>query len=138
MLITDDAGFVPTEAPNGDTTPPPRVSALTAIPSDRANTISWTNPSVAGAFRVVVRYTTGGSHPLQPHDGLPLADLNGTAGAGESLVHSALANGTTYRYAVFVIDGSDNASDPATTQATPAEPDTPLGTVENLRRTDER
>ncbi len=136
MLITNDPAFVPTEAPNGDTTPPSAVTAFAAIAGDTAVTLGWTNPAEAGPFRVVVRYKTTGGFPLHPLDGLPVADITGTASTAESLAHSGLTNGTAYSYAVFVVDAADNASAAATATATPTAPLPPLGTVQNVRRSD--
>jgi len=136
MLITNDPSFVPTEAPNGDTTPPSAATTFTATAGDAAVTLGWTNPAETGSFRVVVRYKTTGGYPLHPLDGLPLADNPGTASTAESLAHTGLANGTTYSYAVFVVDAAGNASNAATAQATPQAPQPPLGTVQNVRRSD--
>lgn len=136
VLITDDSGFVPTEAPGGDVTPPSTVSTLTALADDASVALSWTNPSESGPMRVVVRYSTGSSSPAHPNDGLPLIDRSATPGTADSVLHTGLVNGTTYRYSVFVIDEWGNASGPATVNATPQEPVQPLGQVQNLRRTD--
>jgi chitodextrinase len=136
MLVTNDPAFVPTEAPNGDTTPPASVASLVATPADTAVTLGWTNPAESGSFRIVVRYKTTGGFPVHPLDGLPLADMPGTASTAESLAHTGLVNGTAYSYAVFAVDSAGNASAAATVQATPDAPPPPLGTVQGLRRTD--
>lgn len=136
VLITDDAGFLPTEAPGGDITPPASPSALSALGDDGSVALSWTNPSDSGPMRVVVRYSTGGLHPANPDDGSPLIDRAATAGAADSVLHTGLVNGTTYRYSVFVVDEWGNASGPSTVTATPQAPAEPLGQVGNLRRTD--
>jgi len=136
MLITNDPAFVPTEAPNGDTTPPSSVTFFTATAGDTTVTLGWTNPAEAGPFRVVVRYKTTGGFPLHPLDGLAVADITGTASTAESVAHTGLTNGTAHSYAVFVVDGAGNASTSATAQATPQAALPPLGTVQNVRRTD--
>jgi len=136
VLITDDAGFLPTEAPGGDITPPSTVSALSALGDDGSVALSWTNPSDSGAMRVVVRYSTGSSHPAYPDDGSPLIDRSATPGVADSVLHTGLTNGTTYRYSVFVFDEWGNASGPSMVTATPQAPVEPLGQVGNLRRTD--
>jgi PKD domain/Purple acid Phosphatase, N-terminal domain/Fibronectin type III domain len=136
MLVTNDPAFVPTEAPNGDTTPPAPATGFTANAGDTVVTLGWTNPAESGAFRVVVRYKTTGGYPLHPLDGLPLADNPGSASSAESLAHTGLSNGTTYSYAVFIVDAAGNASTAATAQATPEPPPQPLGTVQGLRRSD--
>jgi len=136
VLITDDVGFLPTEAPGGDITPPATVSALSALGDDGSVALSWTNPADGGPIRVVVRYSTGSSHPSHADDGLPLIDRPANRGAADSVLHTGLPNGTTYRYSVFVIDEWGNASGPTTVTATPQPPAEPLGQVGNLRRTD--
>jgi chitodextrinase len=136
VLITDDPGFVPTEQPGADVTPPAQVSALGAAPSDGANSLSWNNPGSADLDRVVVRFRTDGSHPQTPLDGLPLFDQPATPNVAESLVHSGLTNGTTYYYSVFAVDAVGNASNPSTIQSTPDIETPPLGQVQNVHRTD--
>jgi len=136
VLITDDPGFVPSEQPGADVTPPAQVSALGAAPSDGTNSLSWNNPGSADLDRVVVRFRTDGSHPQTPVDGLPLFDQPATPNVAESLIHSGLINGTTYYYSVFAVDAAGNASDPSTIQSTPDIETPPLGQVQNVRRTD--
>jgi PKD repeat protein len=136
VLLTDDPAFTPTEAPGGDNTPPAPASSLTAAPSDAAVTLDWTNPSDAGNLRVVVRYTTDGSFPAHPGDGLPLIDRSANAGSADNVLHTGLTNGTTYYYSVFILDEWGNPSAPSSASATPQPAALPLGTVGNLRRTD--
>ena len=136
ILITNDAAFRPTEAPGGDNTPPAAVTALTASAGDAEVTLAWTNPADSGALRVVVRFSTGTSFPAHPADGQPLIDRAATAGAADGVLHTGLANGTTYRYSVFVVDAWGNVASPTTASATPQPAVIPLGTVQNVRRTD--
>ncbi|HXV77580.1 MAG TPA: fibronectin type III domain-containing protein [Candidatus Polarisedimenticolaceae bacterium] len=136
ILITNDAGFRPTEGPGGDVSPPAPVNALNAAPDDTTVALSWTNPTDSGPLRVVVRFTTGPSHPANPQDGQPLIDRAAPAGASDGVLHTGLANGTTYRYSVFVVDQWGNVSSRATTSGTPVAAVIPLDPVTNLRRTD--
>jgi hypothetical protein len=136
ILITDDAGFRPTESPGGDVVPPSGVNALNAAPDDTTVALSWTNPTDSGPLRVVVRFSTGPDNPTHPEDGQPLIDRPATVGAADGVLHTGLANGTTYRYSVFIVDEWGNASGPSTTEATPVPAAVPLDPVSNLRRTD--
>jgi chitodextrinase len=136
ILITQDAAFQPTEAPGGDNVPPGAATALVAAADDQQVSLSWTNPTDSGALRVVVRFSTGASAPLTPADGQPLIDRAATSGASDGVLHTGLTNGTTYRYSVFIIDASGNVSNPVSGSATPVPPVIPLGTVQNVRRTD--
>jgi hypothetical protein len=136
ILITDDPDFLPTEQAGSDVTSPSAVSALGAVGSDGAVTLTWTNPSDGDLSRVIVRYRTDGRPPINHLDGWPLLDRAASPGAGESLTHTGLTNGVTYFYSVFALDDADNVSQPASAQATPEQPTEPVGTVENLRRTD--
>lgn len=136
VLITDDPTFRPTESPGGDVVPPAGVNALNAAPDDGTVALSWTNPTDSGPIQVVVRYSSGSGYPAHPNDGQPLVERSGTAGMADSLLHTGLVNGTTYRYSVFIVDRWGNASAPATVEATPQAAAVPLDPVTNLRRTD--
>ena len=134
IMVTDDPGFVPNEEPGDDVTAPDPVSNLLASIGDETNSLSWTNPSGESGVRVVIRYRTDGQAPQNPVDGLLAVELDVTLGSAGSFDHTGLTNGTGYRYSVFVIDASGNASAPVTVLATP-QPDPP-GTVQNVVRTD--
>ena len=134
ILITDDPGFVPTERPGEDVTPPDPVSGLTALGVAPTTTLSWTNPSEPGPLTVVVRYRTDGQFPVSPVDGLPLVEMSVTSGSASLYEHTGLINGTTYSYSVFVVDDAGNASDRMSVAA--AATLEPPGTVQNLKRAD--
>jgi chitodextrinase len=136
VLITDDPGFVPTEQPGADVTPPAQVSALDAAQFDRVNGLSWNNPGSADLDRVVVRFRTDGSHPRTPVDGFPVFDQPATRSVAQSLNHSGLNNNTTYFYSVFAIDSEGNASNPSTIQSTPDANAPSVGQVQATQRTD--
>ncbi len=119
ILLTDDPGFVPTEQPGSDTTPPAGVSQLVATAGDSTVQLSWTNPASDYAM-TVIRYRTDGQFPAHPADGLPLMEIAGAAGASDSFDHVGLVNGQTYSYGVFVVDAAGNASAAAEAEATPA------------------
>jgi hypothetical protein len=134
ILVTDDPEFVATELPGDDVSPPPPVVELEAAPADEANALSWTYPADGDAQIVVVRFRTDGAAPVSPVDGLPLVATTVTPGGTAGYDHTGLVNGTPYVYAVFLVDGSGNASAAATVEATPQ--GDPPGAVENVVRTD--
>jgi hypothetical protein len=136
VLVTNDPGFLPSEQPGADVTPPPSAAGLTATASDGAVQLAWTNPGDSDLARVIVRYRTDGRSPQNPLDGYPLADSMATPGAAGSLNHTGLTNGATYHYGIFVIDDSDNASAPAAVEATPEAQASPPDAVTGLTRTD--
>jgi chitodextrinase len=135
ILLTDDPAFVPTEQPVGDVTPPAAPSSFSAAASDQANVLTWTNPPEPDLARIIVRVRTDGVYPVSPLDGFTVTDQPATPGAGDSFTHAGLANGTTYSYAIFAVDGLGNVSLAAQTQGTPFD-DAPPAEVQNLRRTD--
>lgn len=118
VIITNDPAFVATEQPDLDIVPPDPPSGLTASPGDGRATLAWVIPP-SGAARVVIRYRTDGQYPASPADGFPAGSVSAGAGSPASFPHTGLTNGTTYRYSVFSIDDSGNASPAAQTQATP-------------------
>ena len=135
ILLTDDAGFVPTEQPVDDVTPTAPASGFSVAASDGVNVLNWTNPSDSDLDRVVVRVRTDGAYPTSPLDGIGVADQAASAGAGDTTTHSGLTNGTTYRYSVFIIDSSGNVSVAAQAEGIPVD-NVPPSEVLNLRRTD--
>jgi hypothetical protein len=138
VLVTNDAAFRPTEAPDVDRTPPAPVSGLSAVSQDRAAALSWTDPGSADLERVSVRYRLDGAFPQGPYDGFPLFDGPADPGGAEQIVHSGLTNGVTVRYTVFALDARGNASDGATVQVTPHASVELPPQVQNLRRADRR
>jgi hypothetical protein len=134
VLVTDDAGYVPSEEPGDDVALPLAVVELVAVAASGQVALGWDQPSDPDAVRLVVRFRTDGVAPTSPVDGHPLLDVAAPAAGAASHVHAGLTDGVTYGYALFVIDAAGNASEPATVQATPA-PDPPPA-VENVRRTD--
>jgi outer membrane protein assembly factor BamB len=86
---------------------PDPVVYLTATSQDGLVTLEWINPS-SDYDSTLILFRTDGAYPADPTD--PLASTAGskagTAGQYDSLVHSPLANGTTYHYAAYVDNGS--------------------------------
>lgn len=119
ILLTNDRGFIPTEQPVDDQTPPPAPSPFGATPGSGQNTLTWTNPSVADFHETVIRYRTDGAYPVSPADGEPVAVRPAAPGSADSFVHIGLSNGTTYSYSAFALDASGNVSSAAHVQATP-------------------
>ena len=135
VLITDDPGFVPSEAPGGDNAAPASASSVAAAPDDGEVNLTWTNPSDPDLDRVVVRFRDDGVVPVSVWDGVGLVDRAAVAGS-DGVLHTGLTNGTTLTYAIFIVDGSGNASPVAVTTATPQAQTQPPEQVQNLRRTD--
>lgn len=137
ILLTDDPGFVPSEVPGSDVTAPQPVTAFDATPGASMNQLTWTNPSNGDLAEVVIRYRTDGSYPTSPADGFPVTTEAATPNASDSYDHTGLSDDVTYYYSAFAVDETGNASDPATTSASPLDV-TPPAPVNNLRRTDQR
>jgi hypothetical protein len=110
LLLTDDPDFVPGEEPDVDVTPPAAATDLVAVGAGSQIQLSWLNPSDVDLDRVVVRVRDDGSFPSNPADGFPLADMQVAPGSAGSRVHSDVAPGVTYHYAVFAIDETGNAA----------------------------
>jgi hypothetical protein len=137
ILITDDPGFVPTEAPSNDNTAPGPVTGFAAASGDRQNDLSWTNPTDPDYVRTVVRYRTDGRYPTSPDDGFAVADRTAAPGSSDAFSHTNLTNGVTYSYSAFAIDAAGNVSAASQTDGTPVD-NVPPGDVTNARRTDTR
>jgi lysophospholipase L1-like esterase len=90
---------------------PPSISNLQATAGDTTVALTWTNPS--GAFDQVKITRKAGSPPANPADGTSVY-----TGTGTSFTDTALTNGTTYHYAVWIQHGTD-LSAPVRTSATP-------------------
>lgn len=135
ILLTDDAAFVPTAQPVDDVSPPASPAGVSVASSDGVNVISWTNPADGDLDRLIIRVRTDGVYPSSPLDGVGVADRAATAGAGDSVTHSGLTNGTTYRYSLFAVDSAGNVSVAAQAEGIPVD-NVPPGAVQNLRRTD--
>jgi chitodextrinase len=135
ILLTDDAAFVPTAEPVDDVTPPASPSGVSGASSDGINVLNWTNPSDSDLARLIIRVRTDGVYPSSPLDGLGVSDSPATAGAGGTLSHTGLTNGTAYRYSLFAVDSAGNVSAAAQAEGIPVD-NLPPAAVENLRRTD--
>ena len=118
VLVTNDPTFVATEQPGDDTIAPAAPADLAASTTSNATILTWTNPA-SDVVANVVRYRTDGSYPTSPADGLPALSRDATSSSDVSFTHPGLIAGMTYSYAVFSVDASRNASDPAQIRATP-------------------
>ncbi len=136
VLVTDDAAFEPSTGPNGDVAAPGAPTGATATAGDGNVALSWTAPSAADTARIVVRWTTAATAPAHPSDGQALVDQSASPGGAGGSTHSGLTNGTTYRYAIFALDGAGNVSAAAVVSATPVAAAQPPDDVSNLTRTD--
>lgn len=113
LLLTNDPDFVPNEQPDADTTAPLAVTELAAEPGQNLIQLWWQNPTASDLDRVVVRYRTDGSFPLNVADGLPLIDRPATPDALDGVAHEGVVEGPLYRYSVFGVDLLGNVSNPA-------------------------
>ena len=105
--LTAGKGYLLGSVAARDTTAPGapavRVSLDGATP-----TVSWTLPPDPDVSHVVVRRLDGTSAPASPGDGDPVY-----RGAARSVTDDVTL-GSTYTYAVWVVDGAGNVSPPAT------------------------
>ncbi|MCP3980120.1 MAG: fibronectin type III domain-containing protein [bacterium] len=131
ILITDDPAFHPAEIPDFDVSAPSAVASFTAEALDDSVVLHWTLPSADDLDRLVLRYTTDGTTPSSPIDGLPLLDA--AASGPLTFTHTDVEPDVALTYSAFLIDESGNVSEPSTLQATPG---VPLGQVPNVHRTD--
>lgn len=102
-----------------DTVPPGPVTSFIVVAGDGQNVLSWTNPPDADFSNVVIRRSTS-TFPPGPNDGTGIY-----SGAGTSFTDTGLANGTTYYYAIFARDTSNNFSSGAQGSGTPSAPPPP-------------
>lgn len=113
-----------------DTTPPGRVTGLTATPGDGTVALKWdlpSDPDVVGV-RVLVR---GDSFPTDPLKDPRILDKRAT-----THTHAGLTNGSRYFYGVVAYDSSGNFGEVVTVDATPAPPArTPTGVVPSVTQT---
>jgi hypothetical protein len=137
VLITDDPGFVPTEQPGADNTPPGPLASFNVTPADQRNDLDWINPIDGDFVRTVVRYRTDGRYPTSPEDGFLVADRPALPASSDSFAHTNLTNGISYKYSAFAIDVNGNVSPVTQAEGTPFD-STPPSDVNNARRTDTR
>lgn len=118
IVVTNDPTFVATGRPGGDSVPPHAPSSLVAATSGDAVTLTWRNPP-SDVSSIVIRFRTDGLDPSSPVDGRPALARPATASSSESFTMHGLLVGTAYRFAVFAVDPSENASTPARALVTP-------------------
>jgi len=135
ILVTNDAGFTPTEQPVGDQTPPNADTGFTATPATAQVTLAWTNSTSADFSQTVIRYRTDGKFPVSPVDGFAVVIKTGAPGSADSFVHTGLTNGTSYSYSAFAVDASGNVAAPAKITTAVVDTTAPAN-VQNVRRTD--
>ena len=93
-------------APPTDTTPPGPVTSLTAVASDAAVTLTWTDPTAADLSVIRITRTPGGT--------------TSEVDAGvETFAASGLSNGTEYSFSLVAVDAAGNASTAVVATATP-------------------
>jgi hypothetical protein len=104
-----------------DTTPPDTLITFEATALDESVFLEWLVPMDPDLSGTLIMYKTTG-FPTGPDDGTPVengASGRFPAGMGQSFTHSNLTNQTTYCYAAFDYDASDNFSAGLTDSATP-------------------
>jgi hypothetical protein len=89
-----------------DTTPPGPVTSLTAVASDAAVTLTWTDPTAADLSVIRITRTPGGA-PAEVAAGV------------ETYTASGLTNGTEYSFSLVAVDAAGNASTAVVATATP-------------------
>ena len=79
--------------------------------------LGWTNPEDADLSSVAIRRLPGPKAPVDPSQGLLVADILAPANA---YTDNGLTGSTTYTYALFARDGAGNYSPPAPITVTTA------------------
>lgn len=113
-----------------DTTPPGPVTSVAATAGDESVDLGWTNPTegdFAGTLVVTsesaITWTpaagTGYTAGEVVTTGVTVLGVPGSTDSG--ITDSGLTNGTTYHYALFAFDTSDNYASGASADATPAD-----------------
>lgn len=112
-----------------DVTPPGPVSNFIAEAGDSKITLSWVNPSDTDlkGIRIIRKV---GTAPISLTDGQSVYD-----GLGNTHVDMSLENGTTYFYAAYAYDTSQNYSTAVVVNAKPQGDLTPPGPVTNFTAT---
>jgi hypothetical protein len=95
---------------NVDTTPPPPVTDLTALPQDGSVVLSWTEPDSDDLATIEITYTPGTSMVYSQAAGLDGATISG------------LTNGTEYTFSVKTVDKEGNKSNAVIIDDTPNTP----------------
>jgi hypothetical protein len=93
-------------APPTDTTPPGPVTSLTAVASDAAVTLTWTDPTATDLSVIRINRTPGGT----------TAEVDA---GDETFAASGLTNGTEYSFSLVAVDAAGNASTAVVATATP-------------------
>jgi hypothetical protein len=93
-------------APPTDTTPPGPVTSLTAVASDAAVTLTWTDPTATDLSVIRITRTPGGT----------TAEVDA---GDETFAASGLTNGTEYSFSLVAVDAAGNASTAVVATATP-------------------
>jgi chitodextrinase len=104
----------------------PSVSGLSAAPTDSSVTLHWELGAPPTGSHVVVRRATGATAPSSPADGAAVADVATTQ---SSVTDADTVASTTYAYAVFLLDSSDQVIGSATVAVTTTRDTTGPGAV---------
>jgi hypothetical protein len=102
QLVADVAGYYL----SGPTTPSPVTSPQAASASATSMALSWTNPTTGPFTGVVIRRATGTTPPPDAGSGTAVTT---TSGPTTTYTDTGLTAGTTYSYALFATDGTNDA-----------------------------
>lgn len=105
---------------------PSNVTGFIISPGNTRATFSWTNPTES-QFHHVVLIRNQSHLPVNRNDGEILYQ-----GPNTSYTDNGLTNGSTYYYAIFAVDGSNNYSSGITGSTIPRADTTPPGNVTNF------
>jgi hypothetical protein len=97
-----------------DAVPPGPASGFTVTAGNAQLQLNWINPTDTDFANVVVRRSSA-TFPTDPTSGTLVY-----SGAGQSHLDGGLTNGTTYYYAIFARDASNNFSTAAQNSGVPA------------------
>ncbi|HJQ43443.1 MAG TPA: fibronectin type III domain-containing protein, partial [Jatrophihabitantaceae bacterium] len=114
-----------------DTTPPAKVTGLTATPlSTTSINLTWTNPVDSDFAGVTICRAIGSTPPTS--NCIPIATLNAPTA---TYTDTGRAPGTQYAYSVFAFDTANNTSAATTVTATTLADTTPPAKVTSLTAT---
>ncbi len=104
---SNDDTFSTSTLESVDSTPPADVTLFIASGEDRQMVLTWINPSDSDFVGVRLRFRAD-RFPSDLNDGALLSDIVGDPAQNMRIVHSGLAEGTTYYYLAATYDASGN------------------------------
>ncbi len=104
---SNDATFSTSTSQNIDSTAPADIEQFSAVGENRQMVLTWINPPDTDFVGVHIRFRTD-HFPIDINDGALFSDTEGAPGQNMQIIHSGLAEGTTYYYLAATYDGSGN------------------------------